>query len=187
MSAVEDVGGEQARALLGLYDRTLPQVYGYLLRRTSDADVAEDLAAETFLAAVSSIRSGACGEVTPAWLIGIARHKLMDHWRRLHREQRNLTAVAAEPDTSIDDPWDVHIDATLARQALATLGPHHRSALTLRYVDGLGVDATAALLERTVHATEALLVRARRAFTAAYAALDPTTTPRMDGGATDGR
>lgn len=55
-----------------------------------------------------------------------------------------------------------------ARQTLDRLGAHHRAALTLRYLDDLPVPEVAALLERTVHATEALLVRARAAFRRAY-------------------
>lgn len=58
----------------------------------------------------------------------------------------------------------------LAHQVLATLGPHHRAALTLRYLDGLPVREVAAQLQRTVHGTETLLVRARTAFRAAYSA-----------------
>ena len=46
--------------------------------------------------------------------------------------------------------------------------PHHRAALTLRYLDGLSVPEVAEHLGRTVHATEALLVRARVAFRRAY-------------------
>jgi len=41
--------------------------------------------------------------------------------------------------------------------------------LTLRYLDGLSVPEVSELLGRTVHATEALLVRARHAFRARYA------------------
>jgi RNA polymerase sigma-70 factor (ECF subfamily) len=40
--------------------------------------------------------------------------------------------------------------------------------LTLRYADGLPVPEVAEHLGRTVHATEALLVRARRAFRSRY-------------------
>ena len=47
-------------------------------------------------------------------------------------------------------------------------GPHHRAALTLRYLDGLPVPEVARHLDRTVHATEALLVRARAAFRLLY-------------------
>ena len=56
-----------------------------------------------------------------------------------------------------------------ANDVLARLGRHHRAALTLRYVDGLPVPEVAELLGRTVHATEALLVRARAAFRKIYA------------------
>ncbi len=51
---------------------------------------------------------------------------------------------------------------------LDALGPHHRAAPTLRYLDGLPVAQVAEHLGRTVHATEALLVRARAAFRVAY-------------------
>lgn len=44
----------------------------------------------------------------------------------------------------------------------------HRAALTLRYLDGLAVAQVAEHLGRGVHATEALLVRARAAFRRAY-------------------
>ena len=59
-----------------------------------------------------------------------------------------------------------------AREVLGRLGPHHRLALTLRYLDGLPVPEVARLLDRTLHATEALLVRARAAFRSAYSAVD---------------
>ena len=40
--------------------------------------------------------------------------------------------------------------------------------LTLRYLDDCSVDKCAELIGRTVHTTEALLARARRAFRAQY-------------------
>jgi RNA polymerase sigma-70 factor (ECF subfamily) len=54
------------------------------------------------------------------------------------------------------------------RAALDRVGPHHRAALTLRYLDGLPVAEVAENLGRGLHATEALLQRARRALRAAY-------------------
>ncbi len=68
----------------------------------------------------------------------------------------------------MDDPWETAIDRIRAREVLGRLGPHHRAALTLRYLDGLPVPEVASHLDRTVHATEALLVRARAAFRAIY-------------------
>jgi RNA polymerase sigma-70 factor (ECF subfamily) len=159
-------------ALLAVYEPALPQVYGYLLRRCGRTEIAEDLTSETFLAAAAAV----CRRPPPSiidvpWLIGVARHKLADHWRRQAREERGLRVVA--PDTSgADDPWDAELDALRASQTLAALAPQHRLALTLRYVDDLPVADVAAILGRTVHATEALLVRARSAFREQYMSTD---------------
>lgn len=157
---------DPAFALLEVYDAALPQVYGYLLARCGNRAHAEELTSETFLAAVQGARDG--GPVGPAWLIGIARHKLVDHWRRREREERGLR-LAYQEQVDETDPWDEQVDALLAREVLGELGPHHRCALTLRYLDGLPVPEVAEHLGRTVHATEALLTRARTAFRRAYA------------------
>src|SRR5439155_18687595 len=103
------------RALLALYDRALPEVYGYLFDRCRDAAI-----------------------------------QLLD------------------PPADHDDPWDAHLDEAMAADVLCQLGDHHRAALTLRYVDGLPVAEVAELLDRTLHATEALLVRARAAYRRIY-------------------
>ncbi len=165
-------GGAQ---LLALYDRGLPQVYGYALSRCGDQQLAEDVTAEAFLAAVDGVNSGRTEHLTVGWLIAVTRNKLVDHWRRREREERKLSLVAGddEGDAALDDPWDEALDARVARDVLAGLGPHHRTALVLRYVDDLPVPEVAELLDRTVHATEALLVRARAAFRRAYAEVTP--------------
>jgi RNA polymerase sigma-70 factor (ECF subfamily) len=149
-----------------MYDEALPHVYGYLRTRCGGVALTEDLTAETFLAAVDAVRRPDPPPVDTPWLIGVARHKLVDHWRRAAREERGLRAVGEPP--AAEDPWDEHLDVIQARATLDRLGPHHRAALTLRYLDDLPVPQVAALLGRTLHATEALLVRARAAFRRAY-------------------
>jgi RNA polymerase sigma-70 factor, ECF subfamily len=153
--------------LLDLYEEALPAVYGYLRRRVLADSIAQDLTSETFLSAVSSIQSGVTSTVNLGWLIGIARHKLLDHFRRVARDERNLRAVASTL-SEHDDPWNVTLRDDLTQATLNELGLHHRSALTLRHLDGLSVPEVAKVLGRTVHATEALLVRARIAFRASY-------------------
>jgi RNA polymerase sigma-70 factor (ECF subfamily) len=159
---------EQARAgpdLLALYDEALPLVYGYLLSRCGNIAVAEDLTADTFLTAVTAVKKGTFVPNAP-WLLGIARHKLVDHWRATTREQRHLRAVYEAPNEN--DPWDERLDALRAQQTLERLAPQHRLVLVLRYLDDLPVPQVAEELGRTRHATEALIVRARAAFRRAY-------------------
>ncbi|QRP45934.1 RNA polymerase sigma factor [Amycolatopsis sp. FDAARGOS 1241] len=158
---------DPAFALLGLYESALPEVYGYLLARCGDRVLAEELTSETFLGAVAACRKESAPEVSTGWLIGVARHKLADHWRRKAREERGLRLVHDEH-PEVEDPWDERLDALRARQVLESLGAHHQAVLTLRYVDGLPVGDVAACLGRTVNATEALLTRAKAAFRRSY-------------------
>jgi len=166
VSEPADAVADQGGVLLAMYDRAVPQVYGYLCSRTSSPVVAEDLTAETFLAAVQAVQRGSVPDLTVAWLVGVARHKLVDHWRRQAREESGLRLL--KEDDIEEDDVDLRFDRAQARVVLAQLGPHHRSALTLRYLDGLSVPEVADHLGRTVHATEALLVRARNAFRVLY-------------------
>ncbi|MGH9171204.1 MAG: RNA polymerase sigma factor [Acidimicrobiales bacterium] len=153
--------------LADIYVRALPEVYGYLHHRVQDASLAEDLTAETFLQAARSLREGALVAVTTPWLMTVARNRLIDHWRREAAADRALSAVASASNDAMDD-WDVRLDGLRARDILRRLSTQHRAALTLRYLDGLGVAEVAELLGRTLHATEALLVRARAAFRLSY-------------------
>jgi RNA polymerase sigma-70 factor, ECF subfamily len=156
---------EPGPALLALYDDALPQVYGYLLSRCGRRVLAEDLTSETFLAAATACLRRPPPAMSTGWLVGIARHKLVDHWRAVEREERGLLAVDVD---ELDDPWEEHVDAVVAREVLDTQTVAHRAVLTLRYLDGLPVPEVARALGRTVHATESLLVRARAAFRRTY-------------------
>lgn len=154
---------------MAFYDDTLPHVYAYLAARCGIRAVAEDLTAETFLAALDAARRPEPPPLSRAWVLGVARHKLVDHWRRQARDERRLE-LSANRNTAEDEPWDVELDGLEVRRCLDRLAAPHRAVLTLRYLDDLPVPRVAALLGRTVHATEALLVRARIAFRRSYAA-----------------
>ena len=72
-AAATDPSATAGEVLLAGYDRSLPQVYGYLVARCGSAAVAEDLTSETYLAAVAAIGSGALREPTTAWAWATSR------------------------------------------------------------------------------------------------------------------
>jgi RNA polymerase sigma-70 factor (ECF subfamily) len=170
VSSIEPASAASGTRLLSMYERALPQVYGYLSSRTSSPTVAEDLTSETFLAAADAVKRAAVPDLTVAWLITVARNKLVDHWRREERDERRKFQLLESPvdEEAEDDTADERFERARVHAVLTGLGAHHRAALTLRYLDGLSVPEVADHLGRTVHATEALLVRARRAFRACY-------------------
>jgi RNA polymerase sigma-70 factor, ECF subfamily len=167
VSAESDQPSDARRALLALYDEALPVVYGYFIRRCGDRGAAEDLTSETFLAAMDAARRSDPPPVAIPWLLGVARHKLADYYRRHHDRLAVPMAELPEPVDAADD-WDAELDRLVAESVLARLTEPHRTVLVLRYMDNCTVGECAELIGRTVHATEALLIRARRAFKQQY-------------------
>lgn len=153
--------------LLAVLDAELANVFSFLLRRCGDRALAEDLAADVALRAVRETkRSGVV--VTPAWLTTVARNRLVDHWRSAAREERRLRLAWSDPDP---DHWSDDgsaVDRDAVDQVMRQLPADYQAVLSLRYLDDLSVPAVADVLGRSVHATESLLVRARRAFRQSY-------------------
>jgi RNA polymerase sigma-70 factor (ECF subfamily) len=159
-----------AQTFRSFYDDALPRIYGYFLHRCGGvATVAEDLTQETFLAAVAELKKDTRVTAPMAWIYGIARHKLLDYYRRQERIERPL-AAANDPDlledeVATDDPDAAHEQAVAA---LASVAASQRAALVLCYVDGYSVAEAACLLGKSVEAVESLLARGRQSFKRAY-------------------
>ena len=109
-SALAMPAGGPAERLLSIYDRALPQVYGYVVRRCGVAALAEDITADVFMAAAAALTAQSVDDVGIGWLIGTARHKLIDHWRRDERHRKALTLIVGDDVTP--DPTDEPISTT---------------------------------------------------------------------------
>jgi RNA polymerase sigma-70 factor (ECF subfamily) len=157
------------------FDAALPRIYGYFLPRVGgNVEIAEDLTQETMLAAVRSHERGTTVDMAMPWLFGIARHKLVDHYRQLGAFGKPASEdIDSLPDDTFRLP-QLDVQAIHVRDAIiATLGsipPRQCAAIVLRYLDDLPVADVATALELTLPATESLLARARRSFRAGYLA-----------------
>lgn len=146
--------------------RYLPLVYGYFLGRLAgDAATAEDLTQDTFLAASKTWSPSITDQ--NAWLITIARRRLVDHIRRSVRLRRLGLRVRILADRA--DESRVLTDAE-ERVGLALLGLRrdHQLALLLHHADGLSISEVAAQMNRSERAVESLLARARLALRRAF-------------------
>ncbi len=152
-----------------LYEQTVTDVYSYLASRMADRGAVEDLTQDVFVAGANRAAAGA--PVDLPWLIGVARHKLVDHWRAQARADRKLAlAHSFTHDRVTEEP--ITIEPGPAGRALASLNATYRTALVLRHVDGLSVGAVAGHLGRSLEATEQVLSRARAAFRDKYKGLN---------------
>lgn len=82
-----------------LYERRHDFVLAFLLKRTRDPEVAMDLMAETFAAALIALADrppAITGSAVP-WLVTIARNSLIDSYRRGRVESAARRRLALEP------------------------------------------------------------------------------------------
>src|SRR5579863_1238790 len=85
-------------AFVVLYRRYLPLVVRWSLRRTQNRELAADLAAEVFAAALIAARRYDPGEgPVVSWLLGIAKNKLRESWRRKRIEDSARRRLGLDP------------------------------------------------------------------------------------------
>ncbi len=156
-------------ALSLLYSHYLPVVRLYVLSRVRDVHLAEDVISETFLAMVDSIeRVRADGEPAFAgWLLGIARNKVVDHYRRRAALPtiQGMVAPWEEPaaEAEAGDPLNVvtaRESWTEVVAALQRLTEEQRIVVLYRCVLGYATEDVARLMDRQPGAVRALQFRA---------------------------
>ncbi|MER7212984.1 sigma-70 family RNA polymerase sigma factor [Streptosporangium sp. NPDC000239] len=157
MPFAEDAIGSRIEQL---YREHWHLVCGYLVRRTRDPHLAEDLAQETFAKATRAVL-GWRGESPTAWLLAIARNVLLDHARR-----SRISLPLPSPD-ALGVP-ECTPDAVAVRDVLDRMPERQRQLLTLVYFDGFSLVEVAAMTGRSVSSTKTALWRARTAFAESY-------------------
>ena len=94
----------------------------YALARTGDRATAEDLVQDTLVTAITKIADFEGRSSLRTWLVGILRHKILDHFRWRERHPADRPAAAED-----DDPWftDLGVWRSDPNAGLDVLDPEH--------------------------------------------------------------
>ena len=114
------------------YDRYVRALLAFFQRRTANPEVAADLTAETFAAAmVARERYEARTATAAAWLFAIAHHKLTDYHRRGSTEDRMRARLGMEPVAVTAEDTDMirWLGDEVASQMVEDLPPDQREAI----------------------------------------------------------
>jgi RNA polymerase sigma-70 factor (ECF subfamily) len=167
-------------------DRHGDYLFRYAMFRLRNSSLAEDMVQETLLAAFQAADTFAGRGSERTWLVGILKHKIIDHFRRISRE---VSPNESEEQSFEHDEffrkageWIGHWDpdyapaewqtnpATLLEQSefwevlnrcLSPLPPRIASAFTLREVEGLSSEEICEILGISVNNLWVMLHRAR--------------------------
>lgn len=146
-------------------------IYAYVRRRLLPrTDRVDDLVQEVFVAALGSLASFAGTSSLRTWLLGIARHKVEDHYRECLRQPVPLSDLEEQgeeprqPQVSYDDVLDGARRQQRVLQVLSSLPEIHRAVLLWRYWEKRSARDMAEKSGKTEKAIERLLARARHEF-----------------------
>jgi RNA polymerase sigma-70 factor, ECF subfamily len=146
-------------------DWIYPFVRYRLLPRT---EVVEDLMQEVLISAWRNLPNFRGDAGLRAWVLGIARHKVEDYYRKRIRnaELEDEDTVTNEPVMlpQIQDRLEAAADHERVHRTLGQLPETYGLALIWRYRDGKSLREMAELTGKTEKAMERLLARARQSF-----------------------
>jgi RNA polymerase sigma-70 factor (ECF subfamily) len=151
-TARRDRAGTSAREIESLYRELSPRVLGYL--RANGASDPEDLLGEVFLQVARDFdRFSGSATDRRRWVFGIARHRLIDAWRR--QAARPALADVDVPEAAAMAHHEFGIDPELVA-ALRELTEDQREVVVLRFVGDLTLRDVAEVVGRDVGAVKAL-------------------------------
>lgn len=173
-----------------LFDRHAPHIQRYLARRLGQ-QIADDLLAETFLAAFTKReRYDSSRPDARPWLYGIATNLLRRHRRDEERALRALARTGTDPlarGDGVEESWDRvtdRIDAAAASQplakALAAMPGRHRDALLLYAWGQLSYSEIAVALNISVGTVRSRLSRAKARLRTELAPANPNDSYALD-------
>lgn len=142
-----------------LYRRHFGAIAGYLFRRTGDETLAEDLAADTFLAAWRALpRYQDSGVPFRSWLLRIATNRANAVARRERLRRRALGSLARRPASTPSAAGTGEL-----YEAMARLRAEHQTVISLVHLEGLSVEQASQVLGVAPGTVKSRLHRARQA------------------------
>jgi len=146
-----------------LYEHEAQGLYGFLVYRTGDRALAEDLLADTFeraLRARARFDRRRASEKT--WLYAIALNLLRDHARRAATEGRAVDRVTPGAPVAADSAEEAVGRRDELQRAMSGLAEEEREAIALRFGAELSVPEMAAVLGLPLTTVEGRVYRALR-------------------------
>lgn len=143
-----------------LYERFAPLVRSLAYNELKDWHGAWDVVHDVFLAVLNGMESGSSPDHTQAWIMAVARNKIVDRVRNVHR--RRERERVDEPTSALSLGADEQRQLEHLHAAIANLSENERLTVWLFYLDGVPAARIVELTGVPLRTVYARLAQARR-------------------------
>ena len=144
-----------------LYELNFGRVYGYIARRVSDRDTAQDLTSDVFHKALANLHSFEWRGVPFAgWLLRIAANMIVDRSKRGTRELTGQDDLPEVPDLGAQPRLEESEECARLFRLVDELPADQRRVIGMRFAEEKSIREIAQALGRTEGAVKQLQFRA---------------------------
>jgi RNA polymerase sigma-70 factor (ECF subfamily) len=174
IAIVNQILSGNKKALYAFYKTYSPKLFSYIKSKVSRIEDAEEILQDSLLASLDAIRDYSGQSSLYTYIYSIAKHKVVDHYRRKKIKQivfskfpqvSQLVSLLASP----EQKFDQKILKEKITRCFNLIKPKYQEVLKSKYQEDMTVGEIAAKTKETIKSVESTLFRARKAFIKVYA------------------
>ena len=161
-------------AFAQLYDQYYPKIFGYVLRRSANIEVAQDITSETFLKALGKLWQFRWRNVSfSSWLYKIATNEINQYFRKAEykksisleelQEQGFELPSSHDPEGELieaQEKLEQHQDFLEIQEKISRLSAKYQEVIALRFFEKKQINEIAEILGKREGTIKSLLHRA---------------------------
>ncbi len=151
-----------------LYDQYYSQIFGYVLKRVADLEIAQDITSETFFKALKKLWQFRWRNIPfSSWLYRIANNEIANYFRKNKYKPVSLEKIpepitVTNPSTEIleaEQELKKHQDFLILQEKITQLPVKYQEVITLRFFEKKKIKEIAEILGKKQGTIKSLLHR----------------------------
>ena len=151
-----------------LYDQHYPKIFGYVLKRTANLEIAQDITSEIFFKALKNLWQFRWRNIPfSSWLFRIANNEISNYFRKNKYKTVPLESIpepfaASNPSAEIleaEEELKRHQDFLTLQKEIFKLSVKYQEVVTLRFFDKKQIKEIAGILGKREGTIKSLLHR----------------------------
>lgn len=155
-----------------IYDRYYDKIFGYVLRRTADLEVAQDITSETFFKALKNLWQFRWRKISfSSWLYKIATNEINQYFRKGKYKSASLEALQEKgfepvslhnPEAEVieaEEKLKTYQDFLTCQSKISQLDIKYQEVITLRFFEGKQIKEISEILGKSEGTIKSLLHR----------------------------